>query len=281
MIPPEILGTVFALLSAAAWGTGDFSGGVATRGTDQYRVVFLMTLPGILVIGLIAVGLGEPFPPPKDLFWAVCAGSCGTFGIASLYRGLSIGNAAIVAPTGAVVGAGLPIAFSSLKLGLPGTNVLLGFLLAIIGIWFVSRPGKVRTDGYDKGLKYGIASGVCFGGYFIFMGQVQQGLVFGPITFAKTASLVITAVILFSRREQISGFLSNPLALLAGVFDAGGNAFYMLARQHTRLDVAAVLSSMYPIVTVVLARLILREKVSTAQWCGVALCMAAVALITM
>jgi drug/metabolite transporter (DMT)-like permease len=279
MIPTEILGTVLALLSAAAWGTGDFSGGVAVKGADHFRVVFVMTLPGILILALLALALHEPFPPAADLLWAVGAGACGAFGIAALYRGLSIGSAAVVAPTAAVLGAGLPMAFGSVFLGLPGRARMLGFLLAMVGIWLVSRPGKGHGDGYDRGLLHALIAGTSFGGYFIMMGQVEQGLVFGPLTCAKIAALTITALTLFFRREGIPSPLGNPMALLAGVFDAGGNAFYMLARQYTRLDVAAVLSSMYPIVTVILASLILRQNAGPSQWCGVMLCLAAIALI--
>lgn len=278
-MPTEILGTIFALVSAAAWGAGDFSGGVAVKGTDQFRVVFIMTIPGIVILALLAFLFHEPFPNPPDLLWAAGAGASGVFGIAALYRGLSIGSAAVVAPTAAVLGAGIPIAFGAILLGLPGRARLLGFLLAMIGIWLVSRPGEDREDGYDRGLGHALVAGASFGSYFIFMSQVEQGMVFAPLTCAKLVSLAVVMVVLFFRGEGVPGLSSNRLALLAGVFDAGGNAFYMLARQYTRLDVAAVLSSMYPIITVALAALVLRQKVSLAQWCGVGFCMAAIGLI--
>jgi drug/metabolite transporter (DMT)-like permease len=279
MMPTEILGTVFALLSAAAWGTGDFSGGVAVKGTDHFKVTFVMTVPGIVILAFLAFAFHEPFPPVADLLWAAAAGATGVYGIASLYRGLSIGSAAVVAPTAAVLGAGIPMAFGSVFLGLPGRARLLGFFLAMIGIWLVSRPAESGHDGYDKGLGHAIVAGTCFGGYFIFMGQVEHGLVFGPLTCAKLTSIVVVIAILSFRRESVPGLFGNRMALLAGFFDAGGNAFYMLARQYTRLDVAAVLSSMYPLVTVILASLVLRQKVNAAQWCGVALCLAAIGLI--
>lgn len=278
-MPVEILGILFALMAAATWGTGDFSGGVAVKGTDQFRVVFVMVIPGILILALLAVAFHEPLPSSRDVLWSAGAGTCGALGIAALYRGLSIGSAATVAPTAAVLGAGLPMAFGSLLIGLPGPARMAGFLLAMAGIWLVSRTAGGHAKGDSQGVAHAIIAGTGFGSYFILMGQVEHGLVFCPLTCAKISALGITLLILLVRREGIPRLPGSPLALLAGVFDAGGNAFYMLARQYTRIDVAAVLSSMYPIVTVILAGVVLKQKVSPAQWCGITLCMAAIALI--
>ncbi len=281
MIPPQILGILYALASAAAWGSGDFTGGVAARSQDQFRVLYLMTIPGIIVLALIAYAFGEPLlPSVRDILWAASAGLCGAFGIATLYRGLSLGNMAIVAPTAAVIGAGLPVLFSSITMGLPDVKKLAGFLLAGIGIWLVSRPPNGHDRLSVRGLNYAFIAGTCFGGYFIFVAQVDAGLVFSPLIYAKTASLMLAIIIILFRHERLPGLRGSATAVLAGVFDAGGNAFYMLARQFTRLDTAAVLASMYPAVTVVLAGLILKEKVLVSQWHGLAVCLAAIALIS-
>ncbi|MGC9323948.1 MAG: EamA family transporter [Desulfomonilia bacterium] len=279
MITPHLFGVIFALTSAVSWGTGDFSGGVATRKQNQFQVLMLMTIPGIVILALISVAVSEPFPPLQDALWATSAGVCGALGIAALYRGLSLGHTATVAPTAAVIGAGLPVIFSSLYIDLPETPRFLGFLAAIIGIWFVSRPpdGQLRTSG--PGFVLAVLAGIGFGVFFILIAQVREGLVFGPLVFAKTASLVLACVLIVARGNRLPGLGSNPVAICAGVFDAGGNAFFMLAKQFTRLDVAAVVASMYPAVTVILASMILRETFGSTQWCGVALCMLAIALI--
>lgn len=277
---PHILGIIFALASAATWGVGDFSGGVATRTRNQFQVVFLMTIPGVIILALIAIAIGEPMPRAEDMLWASAAGLCGALGIASLYRGLALGNAAIVAPTAAAIGAGLPVAFSTLSIGLPGISKMLGFLLALAGIWLVSQPSDGSPRTRDDGLPHAIIAGAGFGGYFILLAQIEQGLVFGPLTFAKSASLILTVIILFFRRDRIPALAGSSIAILAGVFDAGGNVFYMLARQYTRLDIAAVLASMYPSITVMLASLILKEQVGRSQWKGVVLCLIAIALIS-
>ncbi len=279
-MPSHILGVLFALASAAAWGTGDFSGGVAAKSRDQFQVLFLMTIPGVISLALLAWAVGEPVPPAGDILWASAAGLCGAFGIASLYRGLSLGNAAVIAPTAAVIGAGLPVIFSSLVIGLPEAQKLAGFFLAILGIWLVTRHGEGHTHRSRHGFAHALIAGICFGGYFILIGQVEQGLILSPLVFSKTASLVLAVIIIMLRKDSLPSLKASPVAVLAGLFDAGGNAFYMLARQYTRLDVAAVLASMYPAVTVILASLMLRQTVNTSQWRGVILCLIAIGLIS-
>jgi drug/metabolite transporter (DMT)-like permease len=281
MISSGVLGVIFALASAVSWGTGDFSGGVATRSRSQFQTLFLMTLPGILILSLISFLIGEPIPAWKDVLWSSTAGLLGAVGIASLYRGLSIGNAAAVAPAAAVIGAALPVAFSALFIGVPGALRLGGFLAAMAGIWLVSRTNGSSASSDRRGLWYAVLAGIGFGVFFVFIAQVRHGLVFSPLVFAKSSALMLAVVIMLVRREGVPSLVSSPVAVLAGVFDAGGNAFYMLARQFTRLDVAAVLASMYPAVTVILSCLILKEQVSASQWRGVLLCIFAIALISM
>jgi len=279
MLSPHVIGIIYALISAVVWGTGDFSGGVATRTHSQFQVLAIMSVPGIVIIALIAFIIGETTVPIKDILWATSAGISGALGIAALYRGLSMGNAASVAPTAAVIGAALPAGFGCLFIGMPEAAQIAGFIIAILGIWFVSRPPDSHARANNTGLLLAILAGSGFGVFFILIGQVEHGRVFAPLVIAKITALILALVILKARREGIPSLGSNPIALLAGLFDAGGNVFYMLAKQYTRIDVAAVLASMYPSVTVILASIILHEKVSASQWRGVALCVAAIALI--
>jgi drug/metabolite transporter (DMT)-like permease len=104
-------------------------------------------------------------------------------------------------------------------------------------------------------------AGIGFGGFFILIAQVDKGLVFLPLVISKIAAIILAVTILLFRREKLPPIKGNPIALVTGLFDAGGNIFFMLAKQYTRLDVAAVLASMYPAITVILAWLVLREKV--------------------
>lgn len=281
MVTPHIIGVIFALTSAVVWGTGDFCGGMATRIQNQFQVLFLMTIPGLVLLAVIAFFIGEAMPSLNGVVWALCAGTSGALGVAALYKGLANGNAATVAPTAAVIGAGLPVVFSCFFLGIPDMPRIFGFVVAIFGIWFVSRPidGHERTS--KQSLMLAVFAGIGFGGFFTMIAQVEQGLVFSPLIFAKAAALILALVIIFFRHDSLPSPLSNPIAIFAGFFDAGGNVFFLLAKQFTRLDVAAVLASMYPSVTVILACLILKEKVSISQGGGVVLCIIAIALIGM
>ena len=279
MVTPHIIGVIFALTSAVVWGTGDFSGGVATRIQNQFQVLFLMTIPGIVILAIIAAVIGEPFPSSEDALWALSAGTACALGVAALYKGLAGGNAATVAPTAAVIGAGIPVIFSLFFLGIPDIWHILGFIVAIFGIWFVSRPVCGHEHENSQGLMMAILAGIGFGAFFTMIAQVEQGLVFSPLVLAKSAALILALVLIFFRNDSLPSPLSNPIAIFAGFFDAGGNVFFLLAKQFTRLDVAAVLASMYPSVTVILSCLILKEKVSRTQGGGVVLCVIAIAFI--
>ena len=276
---PHILGVLCALLSAVIWGTGDFTGGIATRSKNQYQVLFLASIPGIAVLAVFAVAFNEGIPSVNDALWAFSAGLSGALGIASLYKGLSLGNAASVAPIAAVIGAGLPVVFSLFEFGLPGLVQILGFIMAIMGIWLVSRPPGGQRHATKQELILAMIAGIGFGCFFTLIAQVDKRLVFLPLVISKIAAIILAVTALFFRRESLPSMKGNSIALVTGLFDAGGNIFFMLAKQYTRLDVAAVLASMYPAITVILAWLIMREKVCASQWQGVVLCIIAIALI--
>jgi drug/metabolite transporter (DMT)-like permease len=281
MLPSDLLGSLLALISAFVWGAGDFSGGFAARRNSQYKVLALAALSGIAILLAAAALKGEQLPSPASTLWAMSAGAAGALGLAALYRALSLGHAASVAPTAAVIGAVLPVAFTSLVEGLPGISRLAGFALAFLGIWLVSQT--VSQDLEVSRTSFGLAclAGIGFGGFFILIAQVERGLVFTPLIVTRCITLCVAVLLLRISRLPWGPLTPNPTALVAGVLDAGGNVFYLLAKQFTRLDVAAVLSSLYPASTVLLSCIILKEKVTRTQWLGVAVCLAAIVLITL
>jgi drug/metabolite transporter (DMT)-like permease len=277
----NLLGIIFALTSAVVWGGGDFSGGLASRRSTPYQVLFLSGPLGVLMLFIFAFVWRESMPSLGGITWAVLAGVVGTVGLASLYRALSLGHTAVVAPTSAVICAVLPVLFSIFTAGLPGFLRLAGFAIALAGIWLVAQPatgdgGRVSRQGF----LLACLAGVSFGSFFILLGLVERGSVFFPLAAARSVELILAVGLLLVTRSHIPGWKENPIAVLAGLLDVGGNVFYMLARQLTSLDVAAVLASLYPASTVMLAGWVLKEKVSPRQWLGVGLCLAAIALIT-
>ena len=276
----HLIGIAFAVTSALVWGGGDFTGGYATRRTSQYVVLTLSALSGLVVVVAAALVWREPFPSLQGCLWAALGGFSGALGIAAFYKALSLGHSAIVAPTAAVIGAILPVVASAFILGLPAPIKLLGFGVALVGIWLVSTGPASGAALSRQTFVLACLAGLGFGGFFTFLGQVDPGVVFTPLIIARCLTVGVGLAMVWGQRIRLPSITSNWLALLAGVLDAGGNLFYLLAKQYTRLDIAAVLSSLYPASTVFLSSVLLKEKVSRHQWVGVVICLFAIALIT-
>jgi drug/metabolite transporter (DMT)-like permease len=202
----------------------------------------------------------------------------GAVGIAALYKALAGGRMGIAAPITALVAAALPVLFASFSEGLPSLAQFVGFGLGLGGVWLISRQGGAA--GRPQGLGLVLLSGIGFGGFLILIGQVRAPAVFWPLTAAKLISLLLAlAVARGVGRLQLPKTPLLPLAGLAGLLDAGGNAFFVLAEQAGRLDVASILASLYPAATVFLAYLILGERVSRTQAVGIAAALVAIPLI--
>jgi drug/metabolite transporter (DMT)-like permease len=179
-----------------------------------------------------------------------------------------------------VIGAALPVLFSLITRGLPRYLQLIGFLLAFLGIWLVSRSTGDATSNSRKGFLLGILAGFGFGGFFILISQVGTEKVFTPLIISRSVMFVTSLFLIKVNHMSFPSIIKTPVALLAGVLDAGGNILFMLAKQLTRLDTAVVISSLYPAGTVILAGILLKEKISTWQKIGVVICLIAIVLIT-
>jgi drug/metabolite transporter (DMT)-like permease len=269
---------ILGLASAASWGAGDFAGGLASKRSPLLGVLVLGQGTGVTLIVATALLLGEVFPAPATVAWSVAAGASGAVGLAALYRALAVGRMAVVAPVSAVLSATIPVVWSALNEGVPPSSTLAGFVLALAGIWLIARVGATH-DGRE-GLALAVLAGCGFGAFLVLMDRGAQGGTFWPLAAARATSLALAlAAAVASRRPWAPARSAAPLGLLSGALDAGGNAFFILATQVGRLDVAAVLSSMYPASTVLLAAGLLRERVSWAQGAGIVAVLAAIALI--
>jgi len=276
-----LIGLLSALASAVVWGAGDFVGGLAAYRRAPYQVVALASLAGVPLLLFFAYLANEGIPPPPDILWAIAGGISGAVGVAALFRGLSTGSAAIVAPTAGVVSAAIPVIVGSLLQGLPPGTRLAGMLAGLVGIGLVSKAADPRVDSVRSSVSLSVLAGTGFGGFFVFIAQLKGGLLFAPLVIAKLAAVALACLILVIRREPLPSPASQPIALLAGALDAGGNFFYLLAVQLVRLDVAAVLTSMYPATTVILSAALLHERIRSLQMVGVGLCLTGLALIAL
>jgi drug/metabolite transporter (DMT)-like permease len=276
-----MLGLMLALSSALVWGSADFLGGLAARRMRSLAVLTLATLSGTLVLIALAVVCGEGVPAPAALAWSMAAGLSGAVGMAALYQGLAVSTAAVVASTAAVTGVLLPTLFGMLSAGIPDPERVVGFVAGIGGVGLVSLQTGDPDGELRRGLGLALAAGAGFGGFFILISQVDGPAVFAPLAVAKGLALLVAVGMLLLWGREGSGSGGIGLALATGVLDAGGNVLYFASTRFTRLDVAVVLASLYSAITVVLTRLVLKERVNPVQGIGVILCALAVAMMTL
>ncbi|HZU66619.1 MAG TPA: DMT family transporter [Ktedonobacteraceae bacterium] len=270
---------VFGLAASLFWGSGDFNGGLASRRATASSVVVAAYAVGFVLLVVLALLWREPFPKSLDIFWGGLAGLAGAIGLVSFYSALSIGRMGIAAPISAVLTAGLPVIFSVFTEGLPNLLQLGGFVLALLAITLISRPEPAR--GRPEGIGLALLAGTGFGCFFILISRVTHGETFWPLAVARFTSVLFLLIMASIRRQPMRPQLAvTHLILLAGVLDAFGNVFFVLASHSGRLDVAAVLSSLYPAATVILAALLLRERVTRIQGIGILLALIAVPMIS-
>ncbi len=280
-MPTEFLTVIFGLLSALSWGTGDFSGGLATKRNKLLAVMLVSQGVGAVVLVALAFVFDKTLPPWSQLGWGALAGAVGVIGLSLFYHALATGTMGIVAPVSAVTTALLPLIVAAITEGVPALWQQIGFAVALVAVWLLaggmSRHQKLKL----ADLKLPILAGISFGLFFIFIDRASAEAAFFPLVAARTASLSLMGGALLTRRQSARIALPDlPLVATAGIFDALGNAFFALATQTGRLDIAAVLSSLYPASTVFLAWIILKEKMGKSQWAGVALALLALALIS-
>lgn len=276
---PPLLGIVFGLAAASSWGSGDFCGGLVARRTHVYSVVILSQIVGLVLLILLALLLAEPVPVLSDVLWAAVAGLAGTVGLVALYRGLATGPMGVVAPIAAVVSVILPLLLGFFLEGFAAPLQLLGFAVALCAVWLITRPragARIET----RHLVLPLVAGIGFGVFLILIDHVSAAAVLWPLAAARAASILPLFIALRMARQPAKPAASQiPLILLVGLLDTGGNAFYALAARAGRLDMAAVLGALYPAMTVILARLVLKERLSRRQGLGLALALLAVVLI--
>lgn len=275
-----MLTVVLGLLSAVVWGGGDFLGGMLSRGTSVLGVVLVSQIVGMTMALVIALAIGETAMLPEDVVWCALAAVAGGIGITSLYHGLAVGRMGVVAPVTGVLAAVIPVAAGILLQGVPGTLVLIGIVLAITAVVLVSRvPSDGVRDG-PSGLRFALIGGVGIGLFSIFLARMSHGHAFGPLALIRALEAVMLGVaILVTRSPWRAPRRLLPAMTGVGVLDMAGNSFFVLAVQAGSLAVAAVLSSLYPVTTVILATLVLRERVTRSHAVGIALAVTAIACI--
>ena len=272
---------LLATLAAVFYGAADFTGGMVTKRVATVPVVLLSQATGLVMVAVILPFLGTVAPRGPDLWWGAAGGLAGGVGVALLYYGLAIGTMSVVAPTTAVLAVAIPV-LTSIALGeRPGWLAIAGILLGIGAIALVSRP-TVTTEGPPRpsGLGVALVAGVAIGLFLLALAQTRPASGLWPLLTARLASVGLFAVIAAVWRRSVRMPVKlGAIAVGGGALDMLANTLYLLAAQIGPLSPVVTLSSLYPASTVLLARVVLGERLNAWQTAGVAAALVAVLLI--
>ncbi len=267
-----------ALFSSATYGISDFFGGQASRRVPAMTVVVWTEIIGLasaILAGLVSSPWSMTLP---EFGWSAGAGIVGAGGFVLLFEGLSRGRMAVVSPLSALVGAGLPVLVGLLIGERPGTLAWLGIGLALPAMWLVSY---VQEEARGKsGIWYGLFAGVLFGLFFVMMSRTPSDAGVWPVAVARFGAPFLTVPLAFLRRISLRWPSDVGKVIVGvGIADIAANMLYLVAVRGGMLSLVAVLTSLYPAFTVVLARLVAKEHMTRAQISGVGLALLASALI--
>lgn len=278
---PEALAITYGLSSAIIWGAGDFSAGFASRKSGVVSVVLFSQLIGAGFLLILAMVFSSSLPPLRDMALGGLAGVFGVLGLIALYEGLSRGRMGIVAPVSAIVTALIPIVFAFFKEGLPTTSQILGMVLALVSVWLLSYSKENEKQYRFTEFTLPLLAGTGFGLFFVLIDTATHVSVLWPLVGTRCVSLVIMSILfLSSSSAQVPKKNQLSIIALAGICDVMGNMFFALATNLGRLDISAMLASLFPAATVTLAWFFLNEKLNRHQWTGVSLAMVALVLIS-
>jgi len=297
---------VFALAAAVLYGSADFLGGAATRRSRALSVASLSVPAGAVVMLLAAAVAGGPVST-AGFGWAVAAGAVGAVGLLVFYTGLAAGPMSVVAPVSALMSTVLPVGVAIASGERFSIRVYAGVAACLVAIVLVSmeagtltwpgrkaagpataRPAGQRPSGHRaalRGFGYGIVCGTLFGIFYLFLRNAGTAGVFWPVAWARLANCaIVLAVVVLARARpawRADGSRVLAAAIVSGVFDASANLCYVLATRAGLFGIATVLTALYPGMTVLLARVVLGERMHAVHRAGLLLAAAGVILVTL
>lgn len=278
---------LLSLVSAVLYGSADFFGGLTARRANTIATVVWSQFAGLVLLLLVLPLLPPTTVSSRDWTWGFIAGLSGGVGVAFLYRALAVGTMAVVAPTTAVIAAMIPVAFAFVMGERLRPLTFAGVALALAAIFLVSRPPSTpetrdaeRRGTFPPGFGLALLSGVSVGVFFLSLARTNTAAGMWPLIAARISSISLFALIaLVAKRTLWMDRTAAGTATLGGALDMAANAVYMIAARIGPLSIVVTLASLYPASTVILARLILRERLSVVQGVGMGCALAAVAII--
>jgi drug/metabolite transporter (DMT)-like permease len=275
---------VLALASAVVYGAADFLGGLSSRRASVFGVVAVSQLVGLLALLVLLPWLGGPVGP-SDLAWGAAAGVAGATGLVLFFRTLARGVMSVIAPVTAVTAAAVPVLVGLLGGDTIGPWAAAGIGLALAAVVLVSAEGGLSAlrSARPASLAPALAAGTAFGFFFVLLDRTSQDSGLTPLVTARLASVALVVVIALAGKQSLKvGRVALPLVALSGIGDMTANALFLLATQQDgQLAITGVLASLYPVSTVILAQVLLRERLAGAQVAGLGTAVAAVVLITL
>jgi len=289
------VGILLSLAAAFTYGSADFLGGVVTRRVNVLVVVLVSQALGSSALAVCLFAFSNEPLTGTALWWGAAAGVAGTIGIVLFYRALAEGRMSVVAPVTAVEAAAVPVLFGLLIGERPSGIALIGVALALPAVALVSSAESVETVEEETpsgarswvrlsslGLPQAAAAGLCFGAFFVLVERAGPSGGLWPIVGVRIVSTIAMLIAILLTRPSFENVGSN-LALLAvvGSLDVTANVFFLVATHTTLLSIAAVLTSLYPAVTVLLATAILKERLRGIQLIGLTAALIGIALISL
>lgn len=278
------MAVVLGLAVAAAYGAADFFGGMSSKRSPLASVVVVSQLCGLPVLGILVLVTGGD-PAVRSLVLGGVAGAVGGTGLACLYRGLARGRMSVIAPITAVGAAIVPVLYGFVRGDRPTSLATAGVVMALAAVVLISRVPSEEADGGRgtprSALALAVYAGAAFGTVFVLLSETGEQSGFWPLVAGRSTSIALlaTGAALSGRSLRPSGLPALRLIAATGALDLSANALYLLASRRGLLAVVAVLSSLYPAATVLLARVVLSERLFRPQLAGLALAGAGVVLI--
>jgi uncharacterized membrane protein len=275
---------VLAGLSALMYGAGDFCGGLASRRQPMTVVLFFSQIAGLAAALVAVLLLRQPLPGAADVAWGIAAGVTGTAGLAALYRALATTLVAVASPVAAVTGAVIPVLLGLAAGERPGNLAWLGIALALPAIGLLAAgPSAGRPDSglARRAALMGTIAGAGFGLFFFCISRTTHESGLWPLAAARLVTVSLVAGVAATRRTTLRPLpAALPVVAASGLLDMGANIAFLLASRMGLLTVTAVITSLYPGPTVVLAMIVFREKLTASRAIGLALALAGVACIS-
>jgi drug/metabolite transporter (DMT)-like permease len=267
----------YSLAAVLAWGTSDFLGGYCTRRANTFLFTTIVNAGGLLMMTAL-VAAGHPaLPSVRSALWVLAGGISGGASLAIFYRALASGRMGLAAPVSAVLGAAIPTLFSMFTEGWPGPIRVSGFVLAAVGLWLITRSEDGTTP---EGIELAVLAGIGFASFYLCVRQGGNSSALWIASLTRTGGLFVTGLIVVAQRK-FRDITSGGIrwGVLTGCVDSLGTILFVRASQSGRLDEAVVLSSLYPAITVLLARFFLKEHFTRWKLAGIMAALAAVPMI--